>query len=310
MKTAWSAEVAGKLQRRGFTLAEPLAENAEKLATVLTKMEDPFPLFKSLSTEEVAWIAAFSSDYAESRLFARAYCEYRGMDPGLFRKAEYGASARTSRFDDSYGSLVAMHYSLLSNTSNDSPARIRPFISANALEGFDHSRLGSYSVRWMMVKDNKPSGYPEEVMNLAGSDRERLELYMDAQLGFVITYKGVENALCSLWPEKADTLMIHQLQGVRKKKFRGPLYVGRLHSRGLADVDFRKAMVEFVSSLAKEAGFSSVGILGARNNTWINTDDDGRPHITMERASEIYDGTAQRLGFSFSRNGNWYRALS
>src|SRR5512135_1496763 len=199
MRTAWAAEIAAKLSKRGFPLAEPLADNAERLATVLTKMEDPFPLFKFLSTEEVAWIAAFSSDYQESRLFARAYCETKGLDAGIFRKAEYGASARAGRFDESYGKLVAMHYSLLSNALNENPARIRPFISASALEGFDHSRLGSYSVRWMTVKDNMPSGYPSEVMERAGCDRERLELYMDAQLGFVITYKGVENALCSLW---------------------------------------------------------------------------------------------------------------
>ncbi|MFN7991105.1 MAG: hypothetical protein U0R44_03010 [Candidatus Micrarchaeia archaeon] len=285
-----------------------MTETTESFSTKLTRLEDPFPLFRFLSVEDVAWITAFSADYRESRFFAEAFCKSAGHDSRLFRKA-VSAGSSFGRMDPSYGSVVSASYYLLANTLGADQSRARMVVGENSLPSFSPPSLSSYGMRWLIVGREMKAGYPEEILNTAGSDRERLELFMDAPLGFVLTYKGIDNALCSFWPHEPDSVLIYQIQGVRRKKFRGQLVTGRHHSAGLNTIDFRKALVDLASSYARESGFSRIGIRGARNNIWTNTDDDGRPHIPMERASEVYDGTALRLGFSASRDGNWYRPL-
>ncbi len=301
---AWVQSVRAKLAR--FT-QPPLAESPEALAAGIARIEEPMPLCALLSREEAAWITASVPDYGEGRLFAKIYCHSAGMDYELFRRAEYGAASLCGRGDARYGGLVASIYALLERASGGETDLIRKYVLSNSSRELGIETLGRFSMRWMMVADNQKAGYPKEVKERAGNDPERLELYMDAPLGFAIIYRGVENALASIWPDEPGTLLIHQLQGVRKKRFHGLMVAGRHHSHGLALFDFRKAIVEFTIDLARETGFSRLGIRGSKNNIWTNTDDDGRPHITMERASEIYDGTALRMGFSFSRDGNWYR---
>ncbi len=304
---AWMPDVRQKLSRFA---QPPLVETPEALAASITRIEEPLQLCALLSREEAAWITASAPDYGEGRLFAKIYCHSAGMDYEWFRRAEYGASSFCGRHDGRYGALVASIYSLLERISGEENGLVRKFVASNSVRGLGPEALGRFSMRWMSVADNQKTGYPKEVKERAGNDPEKLELYMDAPVGFAILYKGIENALASMWPEGPDTLLIHQLQGVRKKRFHGLMPAGRHHSHGLALFDFRKAMVELAGDVAREAGFRRLGIRGAKNNIWTNTDDDGRPHITMERAAEIYDGTAKRLGFSYERSGNWYIPLA
>lgn len=270
-------------------------------------MDDPFKIFPSLNTEDLAWISAYSKDYAESRLFVDLYCNFSGLDPRLLRRAVWYANSGDGRFDAGYGKLVSSNYKLLYHSSSMDSTRIQPLLIENALSDKLNDRLIEYGLRWLSLPMNGFSGYPE---GISGSmDPERLELYMDAPLGFVLTHRGIENAISAFWAENPHTLLIHQLQGVRKKKFIGPLKVGRHHSVGLNMLDFRKAMVEIVAELARDCGFMTLGIKGAKNNAWTITDDQGIEHIPLERAFDIYDGTAMRLGFNRSRNGNWYQNL-
>ncbi len=303
---SWVPAVKEKIRRFQHI---PLHDTPEALADCIAKIEEPLPLLRLLSREEAAAVAASCTDYGEGRAFARIYCSFAGMDYERFRRAEYGAASFCGRSDGRYGALVAAIYGLLERTFREEPERIHPYVGSNSRAPMGAELLGRFGMRWMEVPDNQKSGYPKEVREQAGNDREKLEMYMDAPVGFVITYRGIENALATMWPETPDTLLIHQLQGVRRKRFRGLHPAGRRHSPGLSLFDFRKAMVDLSADVAKEAGFSRIGIRGARNNTWTNTDDDGRPHITMERADEIYDGTAQRLGFTYDRGGNWYMDL-
>lgn len=299
--------MASKLERAGIRFSDPLpSERPEVLATKLTQLEDPWKVYPALSIDDVVWISAFSTNYSESRFFIDTYCQSHGIDSRLLKRALSYANSGLGRFDPHYARLVIANYKLISNVSQNDSSRICPHLRANPSGSLTDEQLTRYGIRWLMVGENKNSGYPDAIWNPRA---DHFELYMDAPLGFVLTYKNLDNAISTFWAENADTLMIHQIQGIRRRKLSGFMPVGRFHSVGLNLIDFRKMIIDFLSEIASQAGFVNLAIKGARNNSWTGTDDDGNPHMTIQRAFEVYDGTAQRLGFSYDRNGNWYKQL-
>jgi hypothetical protein len=134
----------------------------------------------------------------------------------------------------------------------------------------------------------------------------------DAPFGDVIFWKGTPQALVAYRPCDPDTLMICQIQGTRGYIF--DLETGaprETHNRGLAKLRWKDFLVEHVAERAKTLGFRNLKILAPENNPWVvpSRVRDGPPHMSLEKAKEIYDTIALRHGFEKASDGNWHKSL-
>jgi len=133
--------------------------------------------------------------------------------------------------------------------------------------------------------------------------------YLDAPAAIALFHKEEPRAVVSFFPKDKTTLEIKQIQGARivtrrekRKKLRY-----RLSSSGggcLGTLDWKRFLVSCAEQVGRDLGYSRISIQGARNNKWVL--DGGLP---LERGLEIYDKTAERLGYSQVGIGNWYKSI-
>lgn len=139
------------------------------------------------------------------------------------------------------------------------------------------------------------------------------EIYLDGAFGFILHYQNEPVAVCTYDTTKARSAIIKQLQGVKPeivgekksddKKVRGETWA-------LAPLGWTQFFVEYTTAYLQQFGFDEIGILGARNNSWIKRGKkSGKHRIEIDFAERRYDATAQRLGFEQREDGDWYKKI-
>lgn len=139
----------------------------------------------------------------------------------------------------------------------------------------------------------------------------RKDVYMDAPIGLGLIYINKPNAITSFIPLDEKTLMIRQLQGLPTgwidydQRFKAK-WIRNGHSRGLFPLDWQKLLIIKVSELAKEFGFTEIGIRSGYNLDWVKRKKLGNICFELEDALKKYDWVAERLGFEQMEDKNWY----
>ena len=181
----------------------------------------------------------------------------------------------------------------------------------SASVGLKEKRIGDYSFSVLLPWKNYAAGW-EKAYN-----EEPFRIFLDTPLAMGLMYKGKPNAAVSFFPNREWALAIHQMQGIRPVRYieegddsASGVYRFSGGARGLAVLDLGKFAVELGKEVARFFGFGRIGIRSASNNRWVREKKkDGTPHIALDRAREIYDETAARLGFRQNKDKDWYLDL-
>ncbi len=186
---------------------------------------------------------------------------------------------------------------------------------ANLLQAFAKSgvviskdKIEKYSLETLSVTEKWPYGYSDKYRWKKEKNGLFYSIYLDAPVGICLKYEGLPNAVVSFFPKTADSLLIYQMQGLRGNiKLEGSNSQPAGHARGLAVLNYLEFCVNLAASIGKELGFKKIGIQSGNNNRWTREkNNDGTVHFPLEKAIQIYDGTAKNLGFIKDIDNDWY----
>lgn len=180
-------------------------------------------------------------------------------------------------------------------------------------------RLGDYAVT-AIRPDEYNLWYSGGRVGEWAKDKEapvHYPVWLDAPTGFALTYKGIPQAVGALAMSSENDMMIHQIQGVKGKRidptkqyFEEGYYHADVSARGLAPLDWRKAVVGIAEWIGRERGVERIAIEAGAHNAWTKKrGNDDEPHLTVEEAEKSYDATARRLGYHQAEHGDWYKNL-
>ncbi|HUD03555.1 MAG TPA: hypothetical protein VMR51_02090 [Patescibacteria group bacterium] len=130
------------------------------------------------------------------------------------------------------------------------------------------------------------------------------KLWLNTNVGFALCYKDSPNAMIGLDLDWGNEILIKQIQGVIA--YKDNVGSGKRHSRGLAPLDWRKLMVELSEDIADRLGFIKTAIESAKT---VSSSPQNR-FMSPERAKDIYDETASRLGYTMEPDGYWHRRIA
>lgn len=175
---------------------------------------------------------------------------------------------------------------------------IPPFeMTAQHTAGFTIKPLETYEARVVGFEKNYARFWADRK-----EYRKTFDLYLDTPISFCLCHQEVPRCLISVLPSKKDELRIHQLQGIAVK------YNDHQGNKGggcLGTLDWKRFLVSCVEQLAQETEFKVVSVQSAENNRWFYE----YQKLPLERVRQIYDHTAERLGYEQRKDRNWYREL-
>lgn len=126
-------------------------------------------------------------------------------------------------------------------------------------------------------------------------------VYLDAPMAFILTYKKNNLAV----PQAVISFQVCEPYGIKIMQIQGQNMMPKM--------DWRKFLVDYLSSWAIENGFTGIEIQKGIDNPWCydrwnereqpDLSKIGEPHLTIEQAVKGYDCTAERLGFKLTHNG-------
>ncbi|MFT4310134.1 MAG: hypothetical protein ACMXYC_00720 [Candidatus Woesearchaeota archaeon] len=135
------------------------------------------------------------------------------------------------------------------------------------------------------------------------------EIFLDTPLAVGLTFKQHPLAVCGFFAHSQDMLFIKQIQGIQRQKIQQGYVSPVTPSEGFSLLDFRKTLVGIVEDIALQAGYTTVGIQCGDQNEYTK-EHRGKIPLDVKRSRNIYDKTAQRLGYSLAQDGNWYKEIS
>jgi hypothetical protein len=139
------------------------------------------------------------------------------------------------------------------------------------------------------------------------------DLWLDAPVGFALTYKGHPQAVVGVQAKGNDELFIRQLQGTRGIKYEefeenGLIkrrVTGNKSARGLHPLDWQKLLVNTSAGLSSQLGFNSVGMASGAEVPNVY-----QCFMSHDEARRAYDAQADRLGFEQDEDDDWRRPLA
>lgn len=171
-----------------------------------------------------------------------------------------------------------------------------------ALEPLNTMSTGieGYEENWHREHIPRPNGH-----------KAIFDVYLDIPVAIGLFYDALPQALAGFLATDPETLLIYQFQGVRPEIVdKHNCSIGYGSSWGLEPLDWKKLLVECAASLAQSVGFRRLAIRSGHHNGWTKkVNPDGTPKFPLQRALAIYDGTAERLGFTQGEDKNWYRPI-
>ncbi len=183
--------------------------------------------------------------------------------------------------------------------------------SANADFKMTPERKSEFALRTLNTKYCGSNGYDNfydcsEIKTTSGIVK-RFKIYLDTPLSIALMHLGEPKALVSILPISKETMMAYQLQGVKPEIKEGRRNWRFPHGGGiLGRFDWKQVMVRCAEQVATDLGYTEMAIQGARNNKW----NFGIGSAFAKRAGDIYDATAERLGYMQREEGNWYRRIT
>ena len=250
---------------------------------------------------------------------SRFLCKTSGTNLDLLEQQRLYAR---NVFARSQASSVIHGYDLVSDLKNkdvsdiDLPKLLR--LSTDEGAKLSNEKISRYSLAVFSPREPKLFyGYERTWGNEVIGNRW-YTVYLDAPIGIGLMYEGIPSAVVSfgIGDESPESLMIHQLEGIRphllgeKTSDGGIPVIGREQTRGLSPLDFRRLLVNLVEEIATQSGFTQVIVKSGHNNKWTREKySDGAVHLPLERALKIYDDTASRLKYKQRADKNWCKYL-
>lgn len=223
-------------------------------------------------------------------------------DASKLEKAKMTAWRFSRRRD--YESIMKA-YELIRNFSNIEDINLRKLLENNAKQGIKLSekRIRDYSLIGLET-GAECTGYVG-YWDLKLAKDKLYRIYLDAPVGFVLTYKNLPQAAVSFAPKGIEDLIIPQLQGVNS--------FGR-HARGLMPLNWKSLLIDTVAAYGSSQGFSGLIIQSGHNNEWTKKvyragPKTGKAHLQLEKALKIYDEFAESNGFKQQEDKNWYKEI-
>lgn len=145
--------------------------------------------------------------------------------------------------------------------------------------------------------DSERSGIAEEVyVAMEEADSH----WSNSFAGVLLFYGGVPQCKMSfaIGAGRPDALCITEPQGIN-------LGNARKSPAGLRGIEWLHVMADVAEHIARMARFEEIGVQSSRNNLWVK-----QGHLTIKRASQIYDDTASYMGMGDpAGDGNYYRGV-
>ncbi len=253
---------------------------------------------------------------------AQAFVKFSGLASELFQKAmEIAPDELHPRKPDRSWRMKC--YSLFAKMLEPFPDQVTTEILQRNLKQPDSNpeqTLRGYKSHWYFLRESiSCEGYGEfyaradyeslHPFRMVTSDHMYGSIYMDAPVGLVLSYRQVPQAIVSFMPDPQDpeSLSIRQLQGILPLRPEATLGRSARYSiRGLARLNWENALIEFAEYVARETRFKSTQIVGSGNIKWASPN---YMKMSIERARERYDRTAERMGYNFNpETRNYTRA--
>ena len=231
-----------------------------------------------------------------------------GMDLNVLEKARLTAWMIHSKRDTqtifrNYGLISEL--SMLVNHSVDLPL----LLNACAKEGIvlSRKRIPTYRLGIINTLETFPKGYASNwEVNKPGADKKIFSFYIDSPIAVCLIYRDEPNAIAGISLKDAKTIFLPQIQGVEGFKIKGDEPLERVHSRGLAVIDWERLLILIVEEVGKVMKCETMCIQSARNNEWFKANT----LVPIQRGLKRYDENADALGYKQRKDENWYKSLT
>jgi hypothetical protein len=144
-------------------------------------------------------------------------------------------------------------------------------------------------------------------------ENKKVDIYMDAPIGFGLAFNQIPVSLVSFGVTAPKELILVQIQGVKPIPINIQTEATGKRKYGtwpIEPLDWQAFLIDTSKELAKDAGFESIAIQSAKNNTWVNSlDEESQPRLSLESAKILYDDVAIRLGFKLGADENWHKSI-
>ncbi|MBI5158546.1 hypothetical protein HY992_00310 [Candidatus Micrarchaeota archaeon] len=289
----------------------PLTSEPSLQLREVASLLPPDLLFSCFGVDAVVWA------YAETHPRAacdglKEFLECKGFDGVALTKARAAAWTRSATSHAELftaGRIKAAHDIMVRLQEAVSEIGLPAIVARNLLKPREATRYGLVSAVTRMYEiDGEDPRWDRKRLD----DARTLNVYLDTPTGVILLYEGLPNAVATFFPTDAgQTLMIEQLQLIAPKPVNGKTVSRRLLSpKGLFDFDWKNAMVAACVEVARFFGFEKIGVQGGGLNKWVGEDFTfGLVHLDIEKAIEIYDDTAERMGFVKGVDGNWRKLV-
>src|SRR5882672_5704006 len=217
---------------------------------------EPHLVAKHYGPEALVWTAV---QEVSEPVFDRqtVILKKHGYDNDLIRRA-----CRWSRhyvYQLPNGAHTVRHYDVMQHVVSGALDAIDlpRVLQDSATQTLSSSRLSEYG---LLAVRSEPSFEYVDGPAMWGIDPGNT-VWVDTPVGFLLTYKGEPNAVVGLATHGDSEVMIHQLQGSKPKRRNPETNKYDAHpSRGLAPVDWRRAMVTVVGELVANVGIETISI--------------------------------------------------
>lgn len=166
-------------------------------------------------------------------------------------------------------------------------------------------RINDYSLNPLNTPDSNICGMEKKwgsFQKYDGSRTKKFSIFLDTPIALGLFYKGEPNAIIGFIAENRQTLMVHQIQGVRPRIFDYKKKISKKgSSRGLMPLNWEDLLVNCVEQLAKEMNFKKTAIKSGYNSKWF--------FPASKRILDRYDLIAEKLGYRQRSNQNWYKDI-
>lgn len=291
----------------------------------------PTPAAALLGREALTWACAHlhQNGFREHGAL-RQFLINAQVDPTLFEKAVRTTAHWLAPKHAHRAETMVINYALMglhARSGFDPLIGIRELVSDNRFHigptdkeaarrgAFPMSRCGEYALKPILAEGYRDYGnaapqYRIETVT-PGGERKVYPNFIDAPLGFSLTWKGVPQATLSGLVSDPHTFFVVQVHGAQGHLVdKEGKEIRRLTSRGLIGLRWEELLLEVAQRYATGLGLQRLGLLGSSNNQWLGSERNQRRTFTFEQAAERYDSLAEKSGWSYSaQDQNWYRSL-
>ena len=186
------------------------------------------------------------------------------------------------------------------------------FIADYRLEDFVTRRLGRYDLI-AVTSDQQDAVFAERWRTQQDeSGRPYFAIHMQGEFGLVLVYRDKPQAIVGFDVESESAAFVGQIQGIKPIRSQDhatgrKVYAGS--SRGLYGVQWTDAMVSVLCAHLRRSDIpiDTLRILSAVKHPSVTDEpvDDNAQVFTFDQALKIYDGTAERLGFTQDKDQNY-----